>query len=59
MTARRRERDREQARRECQRQVSKVMDAAPAWRDWFAWHLELLDLEYDHGHWMTMEPIRG
>lgn len=53
-------RDRQRAeRRECQRQVSKVMDEAPAWRDWFAWQLALLDLQYEPGYWMQMESIRG
>ncbi|HEY9411105.1 MAG TPA: hypothetical protein VIP77_16115 [Jiangellaceae bacterium] len=45
-------------RREVQRTVSALMDEAPAWRDWFAWQLRLLDLEYDPGHWITMESIR-
>ena len=54
----RREREREAERREVQRSVSKVMDDAPDWRDWFARQLELLDMEYDPGHWITMERIR-
>jgi hypothetical protein len=34
------------------------MDDAPEWRDWLAWQLSLLDLEYDPHHWITMEAIR-
>jgi hypothetical protein len=45
-------------RDECARCVSEVMDAAPEWREWFAFQLYLLDLEYDPGWWMTMERIR-
>lgn len=45
-------------RDECERAVSKVMDEAPEWRDWFAAQLELLDMRYNPGHWITMEYIR-
>lgn len=45
-------------RGDCVREVSKVMDEAPEWRDWFAYQLELLDLEYDPNWWMTVEMIR-
>ena len=51
-------RRREAERREVQRTVSALMDEAPAWRDWLAWQLRLLDLEYDPHHWITMETIR-
>lgn len=40
-------------RRQCVRAVSEVMDAAPAWREWFAAQLDLLDLEYDPAWWVT------
>lgn len=43
----------------CVRAVSEVMDEAPEWREWFAYQLALLDLEYDPHWWMTMEMIRG
>lgn len=43
---------------ECVRRVSEVMDAAPLWRDWFAFQLQLLDLEYDPAWWLRMEEIR-
>lgn len=42
----------------CERAVSKVMDEAPEWRDWFAAQLELLDMRYNPGHWITTEWIR-
>lgn len=50
---------READRRECQRCISKVMDDVPEWRGWFARQLDLLDLEYDPSHWISMEQIRG
>jgi hypothetical protein len=55
---RRRLRGLEDERRECQRQVSELMDAAPEWKGWLAGQLELLDLEYDPHHWLTFEEIR-
>lgn len=48
----------EMQRYEFQRAISKLMDDAPEWRDWFARQLELLDLAYDPHHWITFERIR-